>query len=121
MRLFLSLLLVIALIGCTDTIGLRITEADGGQTFEVPLDASFEIWLPSNPSTGFGWSTEPYDGLDVTAPEYRQEGTGVGAGGTERFVVTARKRGRYFLVFEYLRPWEDVPPEQVFSVVIEVD
>ncbi|MBT8212839.1 MAG: protease inhibitor I42 family protein [Acidimicrobiia bacterium] len=119
MRVLIAILAISILAGCSDSVTLVIKADDYQKTFEVALDVPFEVWLPSNPSTGFGWSTETLDGLDIGEPLFVQEGTGVGAAGQDRFVVTARKPGSYFLLFEYSRPWEDVPAERVFTVVVE--
>jgi predicted secreted protein len=113
----LVLCLVLVVVACDGSDSLIVTGDEAGATFEVSRNDSFEIRLPSNPSTGYSWTSVPTPGIEVGPPEFVDDGSDlVGAPGYERFEVTAVQAGQIHIVFEYARSWEDVPPEQVFEI-----
>jgi len=116
------LCLALAVAACDDPDYLIVTGDDAGAAFEVSRNDTFEIRLPSNPSTGFSWTPVPTSGIEVGAPEFVDDVSDlVGAPGYERFEVTALQVGPIHVVFEYARSWEDVPPEQVFEIDLVVN
>jgi len=113
----LVLCLVLVVVACDEPDYLIVTGDEAGATFEVSRNDSFEIRLPSNPATGYSWTSVPTPGIEVGPPEFVDDGSDlVGASGYERFEVTAVQAGQIHIVFEYARSWEDVPPEQVFEI-----
>jgi len=90
------------------------SEADsaGEATQRPPIDLlvgeTYEIALDSNPTTGYGWEVEYYDGdLELVEQRYEPDSDLVGAGGKEVFVFRGRTVSSGDVVFTYKRSWED--------------
>jgi inhibitor of cysteine peptidase len=115
------LCLILVVVACDDPDYLIVTDDDAGDTFEVSRNDRFEIRLPSNPSTGYSWTSVPTSGMEVGPPEFVNVSDLVGAPGYERFEVTAVEAGQIRLVFEYARSWEDVAPDHVFEIDLVVN
>ncbi|MDH3729629.1 MAG: protease inhibitor I42 family protein [Acidimicrobiia bacterium] len=113
---------VLFLGACGDSQPLTVTDDDDGATFEVARGETFEIRLTSNPSTGFSWAVVALPGVSVSEPEFiAPDSDFVGSPGQELFEVAAVESGDTHLVFEYSRPWEDLPPEQTFEIDLIID
>jgi inhibitor of cysteine peptidase len=78
-------------------------------------DASFEVTLPTNPTTGYQWQITHFDEniLALTSKEYtsmKKKARLVGAGGLTRFIFRLKKGKVYpadtMLQFKYLRIWD---------------
>jgi len=71
---------------------------------------TFEIHLPSNPTTGYRWIIAPAIDEKIVHLEsqdyFRTDGTMPGAGGDEVWKFRAVGRGRTEIVMGYTRPWE---------------
>lgn len=101
------------------------SDANGIQ-IELNIGQVLVISLASNPSTGYGWHVVEIDEAilrQVGETELIQEQTDeqiVGAGGTEvlRFEVVGS--GTTTLTLTYDRSWEDLPPEETFTVTVIV-
>ena len=77
------------------------------------------VSLPSNPTTGYSWSLcskntrNTIVGIEELPYEAAQTGL-MGAGGTQSWRITGKKRGSAHIKFEYKRPWEKgVTPVQI--------
>lgn len=110
--------------GCGGTITGEFS--DPAKPVNVKLGDKFTISLESNRTTGYTWQlAEQPDRkmLQFRGTKYITGDTKtVGAGGFEKWVFTAAKKGRTTLSFNYRRPWENaVPPAKkaVFYVTIE--
>ncbi|WP_180982443.1 protease inhibitor I42 family protein [Methylocella silvestris] len=70
-------------------------EADNGGTIRLHAGETITLRLPENPSTGYGWSLEPYDAelLDVRQGPYRARAGALGAGGEASWTIRARAAG----------------------------
>lgn len=86
---------------------------------EVENGQKFTIILESNPTTAFGWQlSRPLDESIVKFidSEYRTLATKFppppGTGGIEIWTFEAIGVGTTEIFMEYLRPWEDAPPEK---------
>ena len=107
---------------------VQLTDADDGTTVQLANGGTLVVALPSNPSTGFGWSVG-----QSSSPELQLQGEPAfvpggstlpvpGAGGTEVFTFEAVDAGTAGLTLEYRRPIEPgVAPEQTFSVTVEIE
>ncbi|HJJ43156.1 MAG TPA: protease inhibitor I42 family protein [Methanocorpusculum sp.] len=86
--------------------------------FELPTGASMQYVLPSNPTTGYGWTVVKSTGLIVTEQYVAtpvSEGM-TGSGGTHYYTVTADRAGIYTFTAEYKRAWEtNVDPAHTFT------
>jgi inhibitor of cysteine peptidase len=120
-QVFLIVMLAALLVACGADGDSVLTEADDGSTVSLEVGETIEIELPSNPTTGFSWSVLPASLVSVSPPEFQADSTLIGAGGLESFTVTALEEGSVHLRFEYARPFESIPPEQVFEVDVEIN
>jgi inhibitor of cysteine peptidase len=96
----------------------------GGQV-ELAVGQHLVVTLPSNITTGYGWSlTENSDGsvLSETGNEYiAPQTTLIGAGGEEEWAFKALNKGTSSISMEYRRPWETgTPPAKTFSLTVVV-
>jgi inhibitor of cysteine peptidase len=101
-----------------------ITEADANRVVVLAVGQELVLKLPSNPSTGYGWSLAE-GGTPVLAslgkPSYHASGTLPGSGGVELWTLRATKIGSQILKFEYRRPWEKtVPPAKTLLFPVTV-
>ncbi|ACK49898.1 conserved hypothetical protein [Methylocella silvestris BL2] len=90
-------------------------EADNGRTIRLHAGETITLRLPENPSTGYGWSLEPYDAelLDVRQGPYRTLSGALGAGGEASWTIRARAAGSSTatttLGLKLWRQWEGDP------------
>ena len=85
-----------------------------------------DLYLPSNPKTGYSWAYEIEDhSIVFVRDEYfsqRMESDLVGAGGTHWFHISGEKPGITSVTFRYLRAWEtDVPPAEQTTYRLSVN
>ncbi|KAH9597251.1 Proteinase inhibitor I42 [Trypanosoma melophagium] len=109
----------------------KLTQNDNGKTVSFAVGESFEVELPSNPTTGFTWSLEGHEKKQQQPAEATADGNThtfsnkhfhvkgeyvhpdtrlMGAGGKDLFRVTPRVAGEHDLVFVYARAWEAPDP-----------
>lgn len=85
---------------------------------------SFEIVLPSNPTTGYSWDVHVSnsDIVNNVAQKYVPDASGrVGVGGNTTWTLRTEKAGETELVFSYLRTWEkEVQPTRIVKFTIHV-
>jgi inhibitor of cysteine peptidase len=92
---------------------------------DIARDGSYELKLPSNPTTGYRWYYEPCDGINLISEGYKgsehPEGM-TGVGGTQKFTFTVDKAFNGITAnckLAYERPWEKIPvqtKELVFHI-----
>ena len=85
-----------------------------------------DLYLPSNPTTGYSWTYEIEDPSIVSLrDEYFSQSMGsdlVGAGGTHWFHISGEQPGITSVTFRYLRSWEtDVPPAEQTTYRLSVN
>lgn len=118
---------VLLLAGCSPASNDVEIGADANGT-QIELDAGqlLVVSLESNPSTGYGWHVAEIDESilkQVGEIEFVQEPTDeqiVGAGGTEVLRFEAAGAGTTTLTLTYNRVWEDVDPEETFTVTVVI-
>lgn len=91
---------------------------------QAAVGEAFSIDLETNPTTGYEWSLRiegeillkrrkllglPKGGVIVSDTPT----VSMGGGGKERFTFQSLKKGDASIIFEYRRPWEGEPLEQV--------
>ena len=82
------------------------------QLISARVGEAFTISLPSNPTTGYAWTTD-YDNVLLRAEDASFEPSApdsirLGAGGTSVFVFTPLLPGKTTIRFVYKRPWENI-------------
>ena len=85
-----------------------------------------DLYLPSNPTTGYSWTYEIEDPTIVSLrDEYFSQSMGsnlAGAGGTHWFHISGERPGITSVTFRYLRSWEtDVPPAEQTTYRLSVN
>ena len=108
---------VVALILMTLAIGYAPTEARAQRVLSVGESWAFE--LEGNPSTGYQWRVNKaastglglirLESLGYTNSRKTKPGR-VAAPASFKFRITGLRPGRTRLVLDYLRPWEQKPP-----------
>lgn len=89
------------------------------------MNQQFELKLPSNPTTGYGWIVRQLpEQMALTGMDYAQspdckEGM-TGCGGITTLHFKAVKTGKGTLIMQYARPWEVLPDETTIPVNIKV-
>lgn len=94
-----------------------------GASFAAPINVAvnetWDIALPSNPSTGYSWTVEyDDDHLELVNQSYQPSGTGlIGSGGDEIFTFRAVEAGETNIDFTY-GGRGDIINTTTYSVVI---
>ena len=120
----MSFFLALALFSGCGANGTRITDADNGKQISIKPGDVVTVTLESNPTTGYSWQVMEIDNAILIQDgdsEYKQSSGSdglVGAGGTETFHFRAVGNGNASLELGYMRPWESVPPIEIFTVQI---
>ena len=117
----LGLMLVVA--ACSGGAALQLDSGAIGSEVTITVGETMEIALPGNPTTGFSWEVSSIDSAVLTAvgdPSFRADSTLVGSGGTMTLQFEAVAPGTTALELVYHRPFEDVPPEDAFSLTVVV-
>lgn len=122
----MALLLALALFSGCGSRDHLVTASDNGSEIRLKTGETMVIRLESNPTTGYSWQVLEIDNSVLeqdgdsefkTAPG--NEGS-VGAGGEETIRFKALGPGKITLTLGYMRPWEDLPPLQTFSIQVVV-
>jgi predicted secreted protein len=93
---------------------------------QLAIGQTHEISLESNASTGFTWLAH-YDDkiLELVEERYEQPSASsgqpaLGAAGAQIFVFKGLTKGETAVTFEYMRPWESLPPEKTQEYTFSV-
>lgn len=97
---------------------------DSSREIVLAPNHTFEIVLPSNPTTGYDWTLE-VDHPEVVrniSHQFVADSSGrVGVGGNTTWTLHTRNSGRAILTFSYNRPWEEgTPPTRVVTFTMRV-
>jgi inhibitor of cysteine peptidase len=89
---------------------ITLTEGDHGRTVSVRRGDVVEVSLPENPTTGFRWAVEGFEGAGVSllsaALSPPPADAGVGRGGVRVFRFAAGSAGNARLRLKRWREWE---------------
>ncbi|HUP33211.1 MAG TPA: protease inhibitor I42 family protein [Gaiellaceae bacterium] len=106
---------------------VRLSARDDGRVVGVERGATIEVWLDSNPSTGFGWSLVERPDAAVLSlvssrfvPADEDEEPPAGRGGTEVWTFEADAPGATSLRLAYVRSWEPERAEGRFTLRVRV-
>jgi inhibitor of cysteine peptidase len=100
------------------------TDKNNGLTIKVAGAGSLQVRLPSNPTTGYQWTSTA-----LRAGPLRETGTPtfvrspsklLGAGGTQVFTYRGVAPGTVHLSFNYARSWEHVTPAKHVALTVTV-
>ena len=84
-----------------------------------------DLYLPSNPTTGYAWVCEVEDASLIAVRDQFFEDSGelgfVGVGGTHWFHLSGLRPGTTSVTFRYLRSWEPDTPAAQTTYRISVD
>ncbi len=105
-------------------IARPFSAVDEDRVIVLSPNHTFEIVLPSNPTTGYSWDVQISNPNVVTnnSQKYVPDRSGrIGVGGTSTWTLRTESVGETELVFSYLRPWEkDIEPTRVVKFTIHV-
>lgn len=93
-----------------DVIERPFTAHDATRPLVLAVGRDFRIVLPSNPATGFDWSSrvEPRDVIAATGRRHELDGSGrLGAPGETTFTFRSQHPGNTTIHFAYGRPAAD--------------
>jgi inhibitor of cysteine peptidase len=84
-----------------------LTEADDGRCIELAPDEAFQLSLPENPTSGYGWDMETAPGpvLEPLGDAFRVGSEAVGSGGRVEFEFRGHHPGAITLCLRQWRPW----------------
>ncbi len=131
MKQILTLLCLLFLLSCasmtkdgTEAITRPFSEVDSERKIVLSVGRTFEIVLPSNPTTGYSWTllSDQPNVVENQSHQYVADASGrVGVGGRTTWTLKARSHGEAILTFTYQRPWEEnVPPTKTVTFTISV-
>ncbi|MBT4524234.1 MAG: protease inhibitor I42 family protein [Phycisphaerae bacterium] len=132
MKLLFSILCLFVLTSCstfskdgTEVITRPFSDVDSERKIVLSVGRTFEIVLPSNPTTGYSWTLliENPKIISNESHAYTPDAGGrVGVGGNTIWNLKARKEGETSLTFSYQRPWEEnTQPTKVVSFTVSVN
>ena len=113
----------------TKPVTIVLDESDSGSKKSIRIGDTLQLELEGNPTTGYEWEIESYDTSilnQVGEREYEQDPQPnpdhpvEGLGGTFTFRFRATATGSTFLRLIYHRPWESVPPHEVFEITVTI-
>jgi inhibitor of cysteine peptidase len=102
---------------------LELKENDDGREVTLQPDATLEIDLAENPTTGYRW-TIVSDGKPACelVDDNFEAGRGTGQAGLHRWRFRAVKAGTCDIALAYRRSWEhDVAPARTFALKVRVE
>jgi inhibitor of cysteine peptidase len=140
-RIFLVLIATILVAGCAaassstptatlppppvETQNTVLEPTDHTQLITVKADATFNLVVPSNPSTGYHWNIIPE--LDENIVEFIEQNYFAeqpvmpGSGGMEVWTFRAAGAGDTTVVLGYYPPGEESDPEETVTFSIRVE
>lgn len=83
-----------------------LNDQDLGRTVEVKAQSVVTVRLDENPSTGYRWSVETAEGLEMAGDSFERAGDAFGAGGVRVFQFRASEAGSHRLSLRKWRDWE---------------
>ncbi len=100
------------------------SSVDASREIVLAPNRTFEIVLPSNPTTGYDWvvHVDHPEVIKNVSHKFAADSSGrVGVGGNTTWSLRTKKTGSAKLVFSYMRPWEEgVEPTRVVAFLIVV-
>jgi predicted secreted protein len=85
---------------------MMLSEQDRGRSVEVPRDSVITLRLKENPTTGYLWSVEATNGLELVGDRFEEGGPAIGAAGARVFQFRTPRAGLHKLRLKNWREWE---------------
>jgi predicted secreted protein len=85
---------------------MMLGEQDRGRSVEVPGGGVITVRLKENPTTGYLWSVEATNGLELVGGRFEGGGPAIGAAGVRVFQFRAPRAGSHKLRLKNWREWE---------------
>ncbi|MBA4763328.1 protease inhibitor I42 family protein [Sphingomonas sp.] len=82
-----------------------LTQGEDGATRTVPLGATFEVRLPAQLGTGYGWALVPVAGIEQLGEPVTRDGGTPGGTETQVFALRTTAKGRHAIAFSYGQPF----------------
>ena len=105
-------------------ISRPFSPVDANSEIVLATNHTFEIVLPSNPTTGYSWSLhiDQPSVVRTISDQYIADSSGrVGVGGNTTWTLSTGDSRTAILTFSYNRSWEkDIPPSRVVVFTINV-
>jgi predicted secreted protein len=80
---------------------------DNKHYLSVPVNHTFRIQLPENPTTGYQWTMQSTKGITLLESQYVPDTHSMlGSGGMMTWTLLNHSTDPQQLVFRYERPWE---------------
>ena len=119
-RLLTVVALLVVLTAAAIGAGAPLYPAEPAEPAAEFVPNQVDLYLPSNPTTGYAWVCEVEDASLVAVRDQFFEDSHelgfVGGGGTHWFHLSGLRPGVTSVTFRYLRSWEaDTPAEQTTS------
>lgn len=95
---------------------MKVFKVDAGDPAEIRVkpNQNVAIEMQGGGTTGYLWEiVEPPSGLTVHGHTVKPDLESFGGAGTDRFVVSADRKGSLQLEIALKRPWEDVATKSV--------
>ena len=132
-QLIVFLIIIITTTSCTslpkdedetEVIARPFSAVDSDREIVLSKGRTFEIMLPSNPTTGYSWNLvieKPKTVINKSRRNIPNSIDRVGVGGETIWTLRTVARGDTLLTFSYQRPWEEkTEPTRVVTFSISV-
>jgi predicted secreted protein len=83
-----------------------LSEQDRGRTIEVAEGDVITVRLKENPTTGYRWSVDTTNGLELVGDRFEAGGDAIGAAGVRVSEFRATRAGSHELRLRNWREWE---------------
>ena len=118
----ICVVILMSLFGCEEKTDKKKYETK--TYYEIAVDEEFELYLASNPTTGYSWKWRNKNFIDVVdsiGHDYdADEPVLDGSGGTEIWKFKGVTVGTDTLKFNYCRSWEENSTIDSINVVVKV-
>jgi inhibitor of cysteine peptidase len=119
--------LMLLMLGCvtpaTPEQVMTLTADDNGASIMLPVGATVQVVLESNPTTGYNWRLAQSDPAVLKLEQQGYQPSApvrAGSGGENHWSFSALAPGTTTLQLEYVRSWEKTAPTRTFSATITV-
>ncbi len=121
--IFVSIIAAVVVLACArEGKSINVDLSWSGKQVEMSVGDSLTVTLPSDPRTGYSWSSWVSDETILQQSDHVYIGQ-VGAGGKEIFTFKALTQGACTIAIDYGPPQqqgEEVTPIQTFGLTVDI-